>query len=344
MQIGPQNVIFSASAISFQGLSSTSIVDCRFVGNKLTFVFNVLNPSLAASGAALSVTNMNDVLISGCSFVANYAIFANNAAAFAILSSSNVAIVSSSFVNNTIVGGFSWGGAVFMTYATNISITTSRFDGNSVQDGDGAGGAVYASFSSSINIVDTLFTNNTALDAGGKGGALAIYHVTSVLIKRCRFTGNSAQEGGGIAIGRSTMVDIIEVHAMGNSAVQEKTNSPFQVGEGNGGFLTAQTNNLYLSIVKSTFFGNSAVENGGAFYFDSNNSYVAITNSTFQKNVAMSGSGGAVYMGSSNQVTKGKIRPKLIIRSTFTYYLLLPYINTVHFFWWSIAQPSSTKF
>ena len=188
---------------------------------------------------------------------------------------------------------------MYINSATNISIVMSRFDSNSVPGGDGSGGAIFASFSSSVNFIDTSFTNNTALDAGGVGGALAMYDVSNTLIKGCSFFHNSAQQGGGIALGRSNMLDMIEVYAMGNSAVQRSTDT---LNKGNGGFLAADFDNSYVSIVKSTFLRNSASNSGGSFYFDSNNSFLAFTNLTFTKNVAVSGSGGAVYMESSNQV------------------------------------------
>ena len=302
MQVGPKNVVYKSSVISLQSLTSATIVDSRFVGNALNFVYNLLTQFIIGAGGALLLTKMNNVRISGCSFIDNYAPFGSVGGALAIISSSNVAIVKTSFVNNSVLTRYGWGGAMYINSATNISIATSRFDSNSLPGGDGSGGAIYASFSSSVDIVDTSFTNNTALDAGGKGGALAIYHVTNTLIKGCTFIHNSAQQGGGIALGRSTMLDMIEVYAMGNSAVQRGTVTLLLLNNGNGGFLAAETGNSYVSIVKSTFLRNSAANSGGAFYFGSNNTFLAFTNLTFTKNVAVSGSGGAVYMGSSNQV------------------------------------------
>ena len=303
MQVGPRNLAFATSIIVLQSLSSALIVNCKFVGNALNFVYNYLYPIDFGSGGALQLMKMNDVLISGCSFVNNYAVFGNTGGSLAIISSTNVAIVATSFVNNSVWTRFGWGGAVYINFATNISISTSHFDSNSLPGGDGSGGALYASFSSFINIIDTSFTNNTALDAGGEGGALAVYHVTNTVVKRCTFIGNRAQEGGGIALGRSTMVDMIEIHATNNAAVQRAgTNPLLLVNSGNGGFLSSDNDNSHVSIVKSIFIGNNAAVSGGAFYFGFNNSYLAITNSTFKKNVAVSGSGGAVYMGSSNQV------------------------------------------
>jgi hypothetical protein len=299
----------STSAITLQSLSSaSSFFDCKFVGNSLNFAFNVLNTDLFGSGAALKLNEMNDVLISVCSFVANLGPYGTSGGALAILSSSNIAIVATTFANNSVLIRYGWGGAVYVNLATNISISTSRFDNNSVVGSDGAGGAIYASFSSFVNIVDTSFTNNTALDVfgrGGEGGALAMYHVTNTVIRRSTFNYNSAQEGGGIALGRSSMFDMIELYAKGNSAAQrgtDVTETILEENSGNGGFFAAQSDNSGVSIVKSYFVGNNAARSGGAFYFGSNDSFLAFTNSTFTRNVAVSGSGGAVYMGSSNQV------------------------------------------
>ena len=278
----------------------------------MSFVYNLLTPYVFGMGGALQLINMINVLISGCSFVDNYASFGSVGGALGIISSNNVAIVATSFVNNSVLMRYGWGGAVYIRSTTSVSISTSRFVSNSVSGGDGSGGALYVSFSSFINIVDSSFTNNTAMDAGGDGGALAIYHVSNTLIRRCTFIDNSAQQGGGVALGRNTMLDMIEVYARGNSAVQREATVLLLVNSGNGGFLAADNDNSYFSIVKSTFFEN------GAFYFGSNNSFLAFTNLTFMKNVAVSGHGGAVYMGSSNQVC-------LLISSPYSRVLLTPF-------------------
>ena len=136
-----------------------------------------------------------------------------------------------------------------------------------------------------VNIHGITFRNGNSTTHGG-----AIYSSGAMTITNSVFSGNSAVErGGAIYLIASYRSNIRDTTFSGNSADQ------------GGAIYTFGP----MSVIDSTFSGNSAVDNGGAIYVDDE---VEVVNSTFSGNSALS-AGGAFFTraGSITTLTNSTI-------------------------------------
>ena len=198
------------------------------------------------------------------------------------------------------------GGAIWQdtdTYNASAQIFSSTLAYNQATN---IGGAIYNytdGGNGSVEIVGSTFSNNVAA-AGG-----AIYNFgeplvnwfgnATVGITNSTFSGNSAETGGAIY----NLASIFITQPPGSSATVQIFGSTFD-----SNIASSIAGGIYnqgigatgsVSIVSSTFYGNSATIGGGVYnlaspaYGHNGGSLLDVTNSTFSGNTA--GTGGAVY-------------------------------------------------
>ena len=175
----------------------------------------------------------------------------------------SVSLVDSQMIGNTATAtanvGEANGGAVFTT--TNFSSLRTLFEGNGTAsaNGGGTGGALYLGGTGTFHaITESTFRFNGASPGSpnfGYGGAMHIGCMTcSTQVVRSYLRGNSANYGGAIFARRSQETTI----------------------------------DVYLSLVNSTFYNSSVLEQGGAVLMNSGTSLSA-SNNTFYNADATAG-------------------------------------------------------
>jgi predicted outer membrane repeat protein len=193
-------------------------------------------------------------------------------------SSNTVVTISGLTITNGRAAGLSFpavaGGAIYNDQA-NLTLTHCNVSGNTaaaLADTSSAGGGVFsrsgANGNATLTVLDCTFVGNSAMpgtveNAGGVGGAIdnfALSRSTATLtVSNCSFTANSAPTGAGGAI-----------------------------------FSTAVPGPANISIMDSTFLGNTAGDGGAIFNAeDAGNSLMQITGSSFSTNSSVNG--GAIY-------------------------------------------------
>ncbi|MGA2498308.1 MAG: right-handed parallel beta-helix repeat-containing protein [Tepidisphaeraceae bacterium] len=163
------------------------------------------------------------------------------------------------------------------------SLSASNCSFNS--DYANSGGAIYVD-SASVSLNGLIVSGNTAW--ASNGGGLAIADSATVTVTNSTFTNNQASQGGGVAVdGASTLT------------VADSTFS-----ENHGDIGGAIYSNGSLSIVNSTFNGNTASQSGGGIY---NIGALNITDSTISGNSAPDGSGLIAYNAGIESTVNGSI-------------------------------------
>jgi hypothetical protein len=166
--------------------------------------------------------------------------------------------------------------AVWQDLKAPVQITGSHFTGNVCDNGGagGGGGALFA-YQNRLAISGSTFASNSCAPTGPDvgGGAVRAYIVHDpVLVTGSTFSDNVCSNGGALSsIGASWTVK--SGTFTGNQAIGTGANPPAKgtPGGGSGGAIYNDGNLMHLSIVHSTFTGNSANEGGGAIFFVSDN-------------------------------------------------------------------------
>ena len=183
-------------------------------------------------------------------------------------SSSVLTLTDCIFTGNQTTGASNPTGGALDNYYATTTVTNCTFSGNSAT----LGAAIYNNPNSTLTVSGSTFTSNTASQGGG------IYAQNSLTVTDSTFDSNSATAlGGGIA-------DIAgEVIVSGSTF----TGNSAGLSTGGGGIYTQSASPLTL--INSTFSGNSAPNGGGLR--NSSSAANIITNSTFSGNSATNGGG-----------------------------------------------------
>ncbi len=221
------------------------------------FAFYLVTPGVSLSFSRITVQNFVGTFVyaaNGSIFISNSTFQSNQRPVLSIQANSTATVSASTFISNTSNG---FGGAIIN--GGMLTVTGSLFR-NNIAPISYEGGAIFnqslPTQLGSAFISKTTFDGNT----GGYGGAISNYGI--ITLTQSTLTNNrSTFNGGG-----------------GGGAIYS------------GGTGTSQA----LTIINTTFSGNSSLSNskGGAIY--ANNRGFALTNVTLVNNI--SGSGGSLYV------------------------------------------------
>jgi predicted outer membrane repeat protein len=186
-------------------------------------------------------------------------------------------------------------GAALSTSGTgNVTITSSAFSQNSTIAYHGSqGGAIEdQNTQGTMSITDTTFDNNFAVRAGG-----AIWHAatSSLTLTLCTFNQNHVgdvndSDGGAIlnSQGSASVTNCVFTQNYARSQGQDRGGAIY-----NSGPMAA------LTVLNSTFSGNSVSDSGGAIDNEQPGGAVMVTASTFNNNQATYFGGGISNLGAS---------------------------------------------
>ena len=165
-----------------------------------------------------------------------------------------------------------------------VNIANVTFENNGA---GGAGGGAIRNDGKAV-IAGSKFINNRAVGAGMEGGAIRT--TWDLSCAGCTFTGNTADKNGGAIALKGGRLEIADSTFTGN--VVKGTLLPSALGEGGGAIYTSASSNVYpMTIKRSTFSGNYALEGVGGAIFHNANVDLTITDSSFQGNGAGSPTG-----------------------------------------------------
>lgn len=212
--------------------------------------------------------------------------------------------------------GEAGGGAIYSGAGT-LNINNSTFSGNKAS----MGGAIRI-LNSNLTIAGSTFNGNKAVDANrGNGGAIVIDGAKGdngkIVIRTSTFKNNTANSYGGALFNN--------IYNNNTTAITDSVFSANAVGgssKGQGGAIWSNgdpalgdhwfvnANNTTLTIVNTSFNGNTSGQQGGAIWVARHPKGAVISRSTFSGNIALNSMGGAIVQGD-----KGKLS---IINSTIS--------------------------
>jgi len=251
------------------------------------------------SGGAIANSNAGVLIIEGGSFNSNIATSTTNGrggAIYGISGKGTITITGTEFNDNVAHGSTEGGGAIYDDGPSEIIIEGATFSYNSAPNANG--GAIYnKGATSTTSVRDSVFSNNSA--PNGHGGAIYAASGSEIAIGRSSFDSNFADTGGALHIGGSanTIIVISQNTFKANTATHEN----LQTSEGGG----AISNEGHLTITRSTFEGNLALDGSGGAIVNHEQAY--IVNSTFSQNEAMDGGAFSATDGSSLKISHSTI-------------------------------------
>ena len=300
---------------SSQGNSVKPIIVCdKSSGFNFNFDHLVIS-DLEFRGCVFAITDSNDRQeIINTTFIGS-----ENSGTVLTVSHSNLTVMNSSFVSNTVGSKHTGpilqalsegdnlestfvGGAIVATRESNINISDCNFNGNSAP----LGGAIFAEQGSQIVISRSRFTgigqhnnidNGIATARGnislavllnrGSGGAVFL-HNSSLTANQCTFLEHSVQSGG-VIFAYMSVINLSECNVTSNVAgysqsmgVANPHSSAGTAAPSYGGAMyTLQSE---LSIDRCVFASNKAYNRGGVIYAESGS--VILHKSNFSYNVA----------------------------------------------------------
>lgn len=236
----------------------------------------------------------NPTVISGDIGVANVATD-NSKNLFVNVGVNNTALLDG-FILQDAYSSDSDGGAILNTLNSAPLIQNCIFKNNHAVNG----GAIHSSGTDDAGsiLVNCEFSDNSAAAAGG-----AVYYSQALLGNNLVFSGNSAVAGGGaitVSAGKALQYCTIQNGLFyGNSSTAQAGGAIF-------------THGLYLNVVNSTFYGNTAAihsdekSGGGAIHHsyavDAGMASVVIYNSIFYKNAATNSGTGSIDTVEKQQI------------------------------------------
>lgn len=287
-------------AITLQGVDAQSVVITEGGGPGIfegTLLMVEIGPVL-----------ISDITVDGAT--KNWGVGDGNGAG--ILAWEDVALtVNDSVFTNNEAGE---GAAIWMDDNSSLITHNNLFQGNVAEDGgaiyfeDGAEGSLFG---------DTFIDNHAEGSEDSEGGAIYMtYDPENLLsVEGATFSGNTADEdGGAIVVQNGDLVTITDStftdnHAVGGGGGGEDAEGGAVYINGGGEFEPSAD----LTVVGSTFTGNSADDDGGAIDLDDGNfGHLILLNSTFVNNQASgtTGSNGGAVEASDATVA--------VVGSTFT--------------------------
>ena len=259
--------------------SNFIIINCNFMENS------------ARVGGAISSNSGGNVTITNCMFANNKAtgcvdgVQDCEGGALSVDSSSSLIVCGSTFLNNT---SDSVGGAI--NVRGQCLVTQNTFQYNQAFSN---GGAMFATFGGSITVGNSTFYDN---QASQHGGAAAAYNGGSIIVGNSSFYNNKANGAGGAIFEYNDSRIIVDssifqnntAGSSGNACVQNSVTEIFD-----GGALSALFS-CNITINKTYFFDNRAIDCDGGAISVRGFSQVCVENSNFHTNEAGK-CGGAIY-------------------------------------------------
>jgi predicted outer membrane repeat protein len=194
----------------------------------------------------------------------------------------SVTIIGSTFSNNTLptspISSSTEGGAIFCLIG-NISITSSNFNGNTASQG----GAIFSN-SGIVSLTDTTLSHNTANSGGG-----GMYHL-----------------GGELTLANCIVKDNVDGGIYHSSGALLVTGSTFSGNSGSDGAAILATG-AQMTVVDSSFNGNSGYSRGGAIYLSLGGTFAmyggeVVNNSVNSGSSGPSSIGGGIFLSVANLV------------------------------------------
>ncbi len=209
------------------------------------------------------VSSVGNVIVTGCTFIANSA--TQSGGAFNVDDGCTATVTNCTFTNNTAERA----GAVSIWDSSSVNITDCTFTGNSVASTSrGYGGAINSHNYSTAIITNCTFVNNTAAI---NGGAVSNFKGT-MTITGCTFIGNSAVTGGAIDNDPNSVLTV--------------KNSTFTANRATTGGVIENYDSSTLNMTGCTFVNNTATSKSGVI----DNTATLIANyNTFNGNTAPTG-------------------------------------------------------
>ncbi|GAB4025493.1 putative Ig domain-containing protein [Spirosoma koreense] len=193
------------------------------------------------------------VTVSNCTFRDNEARYCGGA----IQNLNELTVTNSVFINNTMVGSGSIGGAIGHKGSL-LQVTNSTFSNNSV----GSSGGAICVYNGSATITNCLFKDNQANIAGG---GIIFRADAAAIVTNCTFSGNNAG-GQGNAISDVENIQLVKI-----------TNTTIAGNTGNNGALGVNLNAVPPLLKNCIVAGNSANVNPDIFGpVDASSSYNVI--------------------------------------------------------------------
>ena len=238
----------------------------------------------AAPFSVFTVDSTATVSISGMTISGGDAGTSNsNASGGGVYNLGTLAVIGSTFTNNSANLGF--GGGLANSGGTLTVINSTFIDNYAL-----AGGGLANENSGAATVIGSTFSDNSGFDYGG----IANITDSSITVIGSTFTNNSASFAGG-GLGNESVATVIDSTFTNNSA------------EHGGGISNSATNVYHsgtLTVIGSDFIGNSAEYGGGLVngLFQSYVPTVTVIGSIFINNSA-SFDGGGIYNDSSGMAT-----------------------------------------
>ncbi len=292
-QISSQVVIDGGDRISFDGGNSSAFFQVFFSGN---LHLRRLNLRRGVFNASHSLESFGSLRLDGVE------VSQGTGSGSALVSSGQLTITGSRFLDNSIGSGSTRQGAAIRIDGGSALILGSRFDGNSVSGNLGLGGAI-AAMNGELTVRHSELTGNQAFDGG------AVYVAAGVMarIEHSRFNDNQARYGGAIEAWTND-IQVLHSRFDNNTADTGDGGAIWSLGSssqlvvnwsefsGNSAATTGGAISCYegvLAVINSAFFSNDSSGNGGAIY---SRCGLSVMNATFDGNLAQGGSsgGGAV--------------------------------------------------
>ena len=236
-----------------------------------------IRDGFAPRGSGVFVANDAMLVVSDVTFMDNEASApgaTDGGAAIYLNGGAMATITDSEFMGNIASGASGSGGAIFNNGGT-LDIEDSSFSGN---ESNRAGGAIEAASVSTTTITDTDFVENVAGANPGNGGAFHISGAGNATITGGEVTDNRAgSEGGGFWNGAGTMT----------VTDTEFTSNEGQGADADMGGGAVYNNGGTLVLMNITAMGNSAIgESGSGGALFTNGGTMTVMGGTISGNVA----------------------------------------------------------
>ena len=280
IELGNNLPTIVSNKLTIAGGSKKPLID----GKSLHSILRIGNATTRLELSDLTLQNGFASEMGGCVFASN----SNSTSP--VLSATRIAISNCEVSGVSLIrgGGIYWGSS-----SGSVSLTDSRLTGNIATAtgalGEANGGAVYAR--TNFQSLRTVYESNAAMSAtgGGTGGAVLLSGSSTsntITESTFRFNGASATSplfgyGGAMNIAcEDCSTQIVRSYFRGNAA---NYGGGIFARKGSGGAV-----NVFLTLVNTTFYNNSVLDEGGAVLMGIGTSLSA-SNNTFYNSDATAG-------------------------------------------------------
>lgn len=263
------------AALQMGGYNSTyNIINCTFIGNKLTDK----NYSHSTGGAAIYASSYSKVNVDNSVFKNNEAIWGNAVlnGNHATLTITNSRFTSNIAKKNTEGNDRTKGGAIAIG-SGHTDISNCYFENNKAD----IGGAISVNSGETVIISSCTFQKNVAYYEAG-----AINNYGKLTIKNTTFFKNSADMIGGAILDKGINNILIDNCTFKDNRVSTKKTVGNITPVGGAIFIMGASSKF---AIKNTIFDHNSAYKGGAIYSSKNVQWVNLDNDKFHNNTACYG-------------------------------------------------------